>query len=94
MSSEAVRAAPRARAALERPRPGAQRRRPSAWHLLLAPLALIFIFPFVQMVLASFMTTARDQRLSADALPAPPDARRLPHGAPGVRLPDLVQELA
>jgi multiple sugar transport system permease protein len=34
-----------------------KRRRPSAWHLLLAPLALIFIFPFIQMVLASFMTT-------------------------------------
>jgi multiple sugar transport system permease protein len=36
----------------------APRRRPSAWHLLLAPLALLFIFPFVQMVLASFMTRA------------------------------------
>jgi multiple sugar transport system permease protein len=34
------------------------RRRPSAWHLVLFPLALIFIFPFVQMVLASFMTPA------------------------------------
>jgi multiple sugar transport system permease protein len=57
MSSEAV---PRpAAAALERGARRRQRRgRPSAWHLLLAPLALIFIFPFLQMVLASFMTTS------------------------------------
>ena len=34
------------------------RRRPSAWHLVLAPLSLLFIFPFVQMVFASLMTTA------------------------------------
>ena len=31
-------------------------RRPSAWHLLLLPLSLVFIFPFVQMVFASLMT--------------------------------------
>ncbi|MGQ7296142.1 carbohydrate ABC transporter permease [Quadrisphaera sp. KR29] len=29
------------------------RRRPSGWHLVLAPLALLFLLPFVQMVLAS-----------------------------------------
>jgi multiple sugar transport system permease protein len=56
MSSEAL--SRPAAAALERAVPRKRRRRrPSAWHLLLAPLALIFIFPFVQMVLASFMTT-------------------------------------
>jgi multiple sugar transport system permease protein len=56
MSSEAI--SRPAAAALERAVPRKRRRRrPSAWHLLLAPLALIFIFPFVQMVLASFMTT-------------------------------------
>jgi multiple sugar transport system permease protein len=56
MSSEAI--ARPAAAALERtvPRPR-RRRRPSAWHLLLFPLALLFIFPFVQMLLASLMTT-------------------------------------
>jgi len=56
MSSEALSravAAPIERAAPRKRR----RRRPSAWHLLLAPLALIFIFPFIQMVFASFMTT-------------------------------------
>jgi multiple sugar transport system permease protein len=61
MSSEgAVRADAIARpaaAALERRAPRHPRRRPSAWHLLLLPLSLIFIFPFVQMLLASFMTT-------------------------------------
>jgi multiple sugar transport system permease protein len=46
-----------AAAALERREPRHPRRRPSAWHLLLLPLSLIFIFPFVQMLLASFMTT-------------------------------------
>jgi multiple sugar transport system permease protein len=46
-----------AAAALERRAPRHPRRRPSAWHLLLLPLSLIFIFPFVQMLLASFMTT-------------------------------------
>ena len=57
MSSEAVPgvvAAPVARRAQRKP----PRRRPSAWHLVLAPLALIFIFPFIQMVFASLMTTA------------------------------------
>jgi multiple sugar transport system permease protein len=57
MSSEAVpnvAAVGRERRAARRPR----RRRPSAWHLVLAPLALLFIFPFVQMVLASLMTAS------------------------------------
>jgi multiple sugar transport system permease protein len=57
MSSEAVPnadAVGRERRAARRPR----RRRPSAWHLVLAPLALLFIFPFVQMVLASLMTAS------------------------------------
>jgi multiple sugar transport system permease protein len=56
MSSEAL--SRPAAASLERAAPRKRkRRRPSAWHLLLAPLALIFIFPFVQMLLASFMTS-------------------------------------
>ena len=33
--------------------PRSRRRRFSAWHLVLAPVALIFLVPFVQMVLAS-----------------------------------------
>jgi multiple sugar transport system permease protein len=54
MSSEAL----STRVAIERAAPRKRRRRrPSAWHLLLAPLALIFIFPFIQMLLASFMTS-------------------------------------
>jgi multiple sugar transport system permease protein len=57
MSSEAV--ARPAAAGLERAAPRRRRRRrPSAWHLLLLPLSLIFIFPFVQMLLASLMTTS------------------------------------
>jgi multiple sugar transport system permease protein len=56
-SSEALTRA--AAAALERRAPRRPaRRRPSAWHLLLAPLALLFVFPFAQMLLASFMTPA------------------------------------
>jgi multiple sugar transport system permease protein len=56
MSSEALPTT--AATAVERRVPRRSRRRPSAWHLLLAPLALLFIFPFVQMVLASLMTSA------------------------------------
>jgi multiple sugar transport system permease protein len=56
MSSEALRTP--AVATAERRARTPRRRRPSAWHLVLFPLALIFIFPFVQMVLASFMTPA------------------------------------
>jgi multiple sugar transport system permease protein len=59
MSSEALPRSASATSVVERPAPRRRkRRRPSAWHLVLAPLSLIFIFPFVQMVLASFMTTA------------------------------------
>ena len=59
MSSEAVPSAVATPAARERRAPrNPPRRRPSAWHLVLAPLSLIFIFPFVQMLFASFMTTA------------------------------------
>jgi multiple sugar transport system permease protein len=57
MSSEAVpstAAVARERRTARRP----PRRRPSAWHLLLAPLALLFLFPFLQMLLASFMTSS------------------------------------
>ena len=55
MSSEAL--ARPAAAAVERTAPRRRRRRrPSAWHLLLFPLALVFIFPFVQMLFASLMT--------------------------------------
>jgi len=55
MSSEAITRP--ATAAIERRAPRRRRRRPSAWHLLLMPLSLIFIFPFVQMLFASLMTT-------------------------------------
>lgn len=36
------------------PRRRRRRRRPSLWHLFLAPTAIIFVIPFVQMLLASF----------------------------------------
>jgi multiple sugar transport system permease protein len=55
MSSEALTQA--TAAARERGAPRRRRfQRPSPWHLLLAPLALIFIFPFLQMFLSSLMT--------------------------------------
>jgi multiple sugar transport system permease protein len=54
MSSEAI--ARPAAAAIERRAPRKRRRRPSAWHLLLLPLSLVFVFPFVQMLFASLMT--------------------------------------
>jgi multiple sugar transport system permease protein len=43
-------------AAAERP-PG-RRRRPSAWHLLLIPVALVMLFPFVWLVITSVSTLA------------------------------------
>ena len=59
MSSEALPRATTSATTLERPAPRRRKRNwPSAWHLLLTPLSLIFIFPFVQMLLAWFMTTA------------------------------------
>jgi multiple sugar transport system permease protein len=54
MSSEVI--ARPAAAAIERRAPRKRRRRPSAWHLLLLPLSLAFVFPFVQMLFASLMT--------------------------------------
>jgi multiple sugar transport system permease protein len=55
MSSETF-ARPSAAALERRARRRRRARWPSAWHLVLAPLSLIFIFPFVQMLFASFMT--------------------------------------
>jgi len=47
-----------------------RRRRPSAWHLLLAPVALLFALPLVQMVLTSFMPSADINRLPPRFLPS------------------------
>jgi multiple sugar transport system permease protein len=59
MSSEALPRPATATTALERRRRRRRRSRwPSPWHLLLAPLSLIFIFPFVVMLSSSFMTSA------------------------------------
>src|SRR4029077_19647189 len=71
MSSEVL---PRAAAtALERQAPRRRkRRRPRAWHLVLAPLSLIFIFPFVQMVLASVLKTAALNAYPPSLSPHPP----------------------
>ena len=41
----------------------------SAWHLLLMPLALIFVLPLVQMVLTSFMSDASINRFPPALLP-------------------------
>jgi multiple sugar transport system permease protein len=42
----------------------------SPWHLLLMPLALIFVLPLVQMVLTSFMTTQEINQFPPKFLPA------------------------
>jgi multiple sugar transport system permease protein len=54
-------------AAAERP-PG-RRRRPSAWHLLLIPVALVMLFPFVWLVITSVSTLA-ETRSFPPSLPA------------------------
>ena len=41
----------------------------SPWHLLLMPLALIFVLPLVQMVLTSFMTTAEINQFPPKLIP-------------------------
>jgi len=41
----------------------------SGWHLLLMPLALIFVLPLVQMVLTSFMTTAEINQFPPKLIP-------------------------
>lgn len=49
------------------PTPG--RRRPSGWHLLLIPLALVMVVPFVWLVITSFSTLA-ETRTFPPTLPA------------------------
>ncbi|GLZ02408.1 carbohydrate ABC transporter permease [Actinoplanes sp. NBRC 103695] len=52
-------------------RPGRRRLLPfSPWHLLLMPLSLVFVFPLVQMVLTSFMTSADINRFPPRLIPA------------------------
>ncbi|GLY98477.1 carbohydrate ABC transporter permease [Actinoplanes sp. NBRC 103695] len=41
----------------------------SPWHLLLMPMALIFVLPLVQMVLTSFMSTAEINQFPPQLLP-------------------------
>jgi multiple sugar transport system permease protein len=59
-------------ASLPAPRPA--RRRPrlpfSPWHLLLMPLALLFVLPLVQMVLTSFMTDSEINRFPPTFIPS------------------------
>ena len=86
MSSEAVPSAVATPAARERRAPRKPpRRRPSAWHLVLAPLSLLFIFPFVQMVLRVADDDGRDQRLSAER--SSRTTRRSTATAPSCRSP-------
>jgi multiple sugar transport system permease protein len=42
----------------------------SAWHLLLMPLALIFVLPLIQMVLTSFMSTAEINQFPPKLIPS------------------------
>ncbi len=42
----------------------------SPWHLLLAPVAVLFAFPFVQMIMVSFMPRADINRLPPRFLPS------------------------
>lgn len=46
-----------------------RRRRPSGWHLLLAPVALVFAIPFLQMVLASVTPAADIRRVPPPFVP-------------------------
>ena len=41
----------------------------SAWHLLLMPLALLFVLPLVQMVLTSFMSSAEINQFPPKLIP-------------------------
>jgi len=50
-------------------RPPGRRRRPSAWHLLLIPIALVMLFPFVWLVITSVSTLA-ETRSFPPSLPA------------------------
>lgn len=55
-----------------RTEPAAARRRRlpfSLWHLLLAPLAVLFAFPFVQMIMVSFMPSEDINRLPPRFVP-------------------------
>ena len=52
------------------PTPRRRRRLPfSAWHLLLAPIAVLFAFPFVQMIMVSFMPSRDINRLPPRFIP-------------------------
>ena len=46
------------------------RRRPSAWHLVLAPVAIIFAIPFVQMFLTSVTPAADINKFPRDFFPS------------------------
>ena len=49
--------------------PETRRRRPSGWHLLLVPVALLMIFPFVWLIITSASTLA-ETRVFPPTLPA------------------------
>jgi multiple sugar transport system permease protein len=52
-------------------RPGRRRRLPfSPWHLLLMPMALLFVLPLVQMVLTSFMDVKEINRFPPSIIPS------------------------
>ncbi|HKO34790.1 MAG TPA: carbohydrate ABC transporter permease, partial [Candidatus Limnocylindria bacterium] len=44
----------------------------SPWHLLLMPLALVFVLPLAQMVLTSFMTAAEINQFPPKLFPTSP----------------------
>jgi multiple sugar transport system permease protein len=52
-----------------RPRPRRRRLPFSPWHLLLMPVALVFVLPLVQMVLTSFMSDADINRFPPRLIP-------------------------
>ncbi len=49
--------------------PARRRSRPSAWHLLLVPVALLFALPLLQMILTSFMPSTDINRLPPRLIP-------------------------
>ena len=59
------------------------RRRSAAWHLVLAPMALIFALPLLWLIVSSFMTNAQINRFPPTIIPDGAAPRRLP-----LRVPD------
>jgi ABC-type glycerol-3-phosphate transport system permease component len=72
---------------------GAAGMRISRWHLVLAPMALIFALPLLWLTVSSFMTNAQINTFPPEDHPRRAAPRRLPLRVPDRRLRPLVPEL-